>query len=188
MEVLLPLSVLCSGFMYVCTFFLWVRKSICMLSNGMRAHQLKKQPISLININDFWTFIKEFKYFIIRHSGLYHVWYGILAHSYSVSVPASRNQISVLCFIKNTTFLASVSVCLIVVRSGMGIETRIYWAEIQKDRNCRSDASSNHDIDFLFYYSLCILQKIGWVSMTEKIDYGKDNLASRHTYLSAKTE
>lgn len=32
----------------------------------------------------------------------------------------------VRCFIKNTTFLASVSVCLIVVRSGMGIETRIY--------------------------------------------------------------
>lgn len=30
--------------------------------------------------------------------------------------------------------------------------------------------------------------KIGGVSMTEKIDYGKDNLASRHTYLSAKTE
>ena len=38
--------------MYV-HFSLWVRKSICMLSNGMRAHQLKKQPISLININDF---------------------------------------------------------------------------------------------------------------------------------------
>lgn len=32
----------------------------------------------------------------------------------------------VRCFIKNTTFLAAVSVCLIVVRSGMGIETRIY--------------------------------------------------------------
>jgi hypothetical protein len=28
----------------------------------------------------------------------------------------------------------------------------------------------------------------GGVSMTEKFDYGKDNLASRHTYLSAKTE
>ena len=27
---------------------------------------------------------------------------------------------------KNTAFLASASVCLIVVRSGMGIETRIY--------------------------------------------------------------
>jgi hypothetical protein len=28
----------------------------------------------------------------------------------------------------------------------------------------------------------------GGVSMTEKFDYGKDNLASKYTYLSAKTE
>ena len=28
----------------------------------------------------------------------------------------------------------------------------------------------------------------GGGSMTEKFDYGKDNLASKYTYLSAKTE